>query len=174
MARFLHHDFSCARRKHCGWFLASLWILGLSSGIWAYASAGDSVTSLMRGTVSGAVSIVSLLCVTGLPFLLSAFAVFISCPWLIFPLAFLKGVLFSFTAMGIIVTFGSAGWLIRQLLCFADVAAMPLLYWFWLLCFRTGEWFGGMQLMLTAALLFLLGSIDYCLISPYLANLIIM
>ena len=174
MARFLHHEFFCARRKRNLWVLASVWVLGLGSGIWAFAYAGSSLLPLMRSTLSGTVSIVSLLCVTGLPFLFSAFAVFISCHWLIFPIAFCKGFCFSFAATGLLQAFGSAGWLIRPLLCFADSVSMPLLYWFWLSCFRTDDRLWRPRAVLAAALLLLLGSVDYCLISPFLADLIIM
>lgn len=174
MARFLHYDFPCAQRRFPGCCLAFVWSLGLGFGIWAHALSGDSVSTLMRSNLFGTVSIVRLLCVTGLPFLISAFAVLISCRWLIFPVAFFKGVTVSFTAMGFLFSFGSAGWLIRFLLTFADVASLPLLYWFWITCFSGRDRYWAARGMLTAALLLLLGSIDYCLISPFLASLIIL
>lgn len=174
MARFLHHRISFARRSTPYLILASVWMIGLSSGIWAYVSSGTALVSLMRSTLQGAVSIVRVLCMTSLPFLFSAFAVFLSCPWLIFPVALVKGFSFSFAAMGLMHAFGSAGWLIRLLSCFADVVTIPLLYWFWCSCFRLEDRLLGHRCVLAASLLLLAGSIDSCLIAPFLAGLTIL
>lgn len=174
MARFLHHDLSQSVRKFYCRLLALCWVAGLMGGIWAFFLADDSLASLMRSSVYGPVSIVSLLCVTGLPFLLSAFAVFLSSHWLILLIAAVKGFVYAFICIAVTVSFGCAGWLIRLLLCFTDTFSMPLLYWFWLRCFRFDGSTMGSIAVLAAALFFLTGSVDYCLITPYLADLIIL
>lgn len=172
MARFLHHDsFLPSRRIFCH-FLALCWTAGLGCGVASWFLADDSISSLMRSSLDGSVSIVSLLCVTGLPFLLSAFAVFLSGNRLLWGIAFGKGFLFSFVSMGTLASFGCAGWLLQLLLCFSDLVSLPILYWFWIRSSRIrGEGMGCCTL-LTAALLFLIGSMDYCLVVPYLADLI--
>ena len=174
MARFLHHDLSRSPRKFSYCVLALFWTGGLASGIWTWCFADDSIVSLMRSAVSGSVSIVSLLCVTGLPFLLSAFAVFLSSPWALWFLALGKGFVTSFVAMGTAACFGCAGWLIRLLLCFSDFVGTPLLYWYWLRCFRNCGNKPALHTILVGALLFLIGSVDYCLVAPFLADLIIL
>lgn len=127
---------------------------------------------MMLGSVSGAVSIVSLLSVTVLPFLLSASAVFSSCRWLLLPIAFFRAFLLSYVGMGIYGCFGSAGWLFRLLLCFSELFSTPLLYWFWLRCCDPDRGRIAPQGALTGALCLLIGSVDYCLISPQLRSLI--
>ena len=173
MARFLHHDLSWSDRRIHGCILAVFWSLGILCGIWTQFYADFYSASLMRSTLSGSVSIVSLLCVTVLPFLISAFAVFLSCHWMLHPIAFCRGFLLSFVSLGITASFGSAGWLFRLLLCFSEFVSTPFLYWFWLRCFRGP----GDSFVLTCALMasfcLLTGSIDYCLITPFLGDLII-
>lgn len=174
MARFLHHDIYCPSRKFVRHFLAVCWTAGLGCGIWSCFLADDSISSLMRSCLNGSVSIVGLLTVTLLPFLLSAFAVLLSGPWLLFGIAFGKGFVFAFVSMASLAGFGCAGWLLRFFLCFSDCLSLPLLYWFWLRCFRSSGTGFGTCIFLTGALLFLIGSIDYCLIVPFLADLIIL
>lgn len=174
MARFLHHDMPRSSRKFYCPLLAFFWTSGLASGIWAWFLSGEFITPLMRSSAYGSVSIVSLLCVTGLPFLLSAFAVFLSSEWLLIPIAFGKGFFFSLISMGTTVSFGCAGWLVRLLLCFSDIVSIPLLYWFWVRCLRND----GSRLIyltfFTGALFLLIGSVDYYMITPFLADLIIL
>lgn len=174
MARFLHHDFSFTRCKFSAFVLASVWTLGLLSGIWVFAAADTALFPLMRSTIYGSVSIVSLLIMTGLPFLFSAFAVFLSCRWLIFLIAFCKGLGFSFVSLGILLSFGSCGWLLGLLIGFGDVVAMPLLYWFWISCFRDNDSLWRCRCFLVAAFLILAGSVEYSLIQPFLAGLLIL
>lgn len=171
MARFLHHlDFPLSRRTY-GPILALIWASGLGCGIFCWFLADSSLFSLMRSALSCSVSIVSLLSVTALPFLLSALVVFFSCHGLLFVISFGKGFLFSFVSMGTLACFGCAGWLVQLLLCFSDLVSLPILYWFWLRCFRYPE--DGFHCigLLTAALLFLISSLDYCLIAPFLADM---
>ncbi len=174
MARLLHQDSSPSVRRIHGCILAVFWTSGLLSGIWAFFDSGGFLSSLMLGSVIGSVSIVSLLCVTVLPFLLSACAVFLSCRGLLFPLAFFRAFLVSYVGMGIYACFGSAGWLFRLFLCFSELLSTPLLYWFWLRCCDPSQGRIVPQCALTGAFCLLIGSIDYCLISPQLRNLIIL
>lgn len=174
MARFLHHDVSFTRCKVSLYILASVWTLGLLSGIWVFASADGSLLSLMRSAAYGSVSIVSLLIMTGLPFLFSAFAVYISCPWLVFPIAFCKGLCLSFVSLGILLSYGNGGWLMGFLVGFCDVVTLPLLYWFWRCCFRDKDPLWRCRCLITAAFLILAGSVEYSLIQPFLAGLSIL
>ena len=174
MARFLHHDFSCTRCKQSMLLLSSLWIMGLLSGIWVFAASDPSVISLMRSAVYSPVSIVGLLFVTGLPFLLSAFAVFLSCRWLVLSIVFCKGICLSYVSLGVMLSFGNAGWLICLLAGFSDAVAAPLLFWFWMTCFEDNDPLRRYKCLMTAAIVILAGSVEYSLIQPFLAELLIL
>ena len=128
----------------------------------------------MRSCLYGSVSIVRLLSVTALPFLISALAVMLSCQWLVFVTAFAEGFAAFFTATGIICAFGGAGWLLWLFLCFTEVVSLPVLYWYFMCCLNKQEGLWQLQSLLAGALLFLAGSIDFCLIAPFLADLIIL
>lgn len=157
-------------QRYSGIILASCWCAGLLLGILAAASAGDSLASKMRGAVSQTVSIVPFLAY--IPFLLSAIAVHLRQPWLILPCSIVKAFIFGFCAFAITLAFGQSSWLVHFLFLFSDVVSIPILYLYWLRCIKGDQmqkyWFSG----LCCALLLAVGLIDYCWISPFLANLI--
>lgn len=173
MARFLHQDFLPRDHRRNHWILAFFWVAGLAFGTFSAFAAGPSLFLMMRGAAHGSLSIVSLLATLYLPFLLSAFAVFLSAYWLIFPLSFAKGFLFAFVSAGIVGAFGSAGWLFRLFLCFADHLSAPVLYWFWMYCLNNQSGI-RLQFLLTGSCLFLIASTEYSVISPFLADLMIL
>ena len=160
------------RRKLSVIFLALFWILGIALGIVYAAVCRSHVASLMRGFLSGTVSIVGLLCVSVIPFLFSAFAVLISKPRILFLVAFGKGFFFSFVSCGFLFSLGSAGWLFRLLLMFSDLVSMPVLFWYWQRHISGEACFSAVQSLFVASLLILIGSIDFCCVSPFLALLI--
>lgn len=169
--RYLNFDLSAWRCKKPIFVLACAYFIGLFSGVLISMSASDALVSTMRAAVFGRVSIFGLLSTILLPLLFSAFAVYISRPVLLIPIAFFKAFLFSFLGMGILAAFGSAGWLVRCLLMFSDILTMPLLWWYWI---RSSSNQGTCQRssLVCAAAVCLIGSLDYCVISPFLANLI--
>lgn len=150
---------------------AFLWFAGLLLGLRAAHLPGSAYTSLMLAAFESRVSIVGLAAVLLLPFLFSAFAVFISQPWLLLPIAFGKAVAFGCCVGGISVAFGSAGWLARWLLMFSDCCMLPVLCWFWLRCLSGGKMPAkDLAVCVTAAVV--IGSLDYGIVSPFLAKLI--
>lgn len=172
MALFFKQGLPRFWRKGSTLFLAFFWFLGLAFGILFFLLSGDSFVSLMRGTLTSSVSIIRVLCVSLLPFLLSAFAVFISEPRLLLLICFGKAFLFSFVSFGVIQAFGSAGWLVRWLLLFSDCASVPVLYWFWLRNISGNSRFCFWEICGFLSMELLIGSIDYCLVSPFLARLL--
>lgn len=142
------------------------------SGIWLWYASGASLISLMRSILYGSVSIMRLVFLLFLPFLLSALAVFCFGPRSIYPVAFGKGLLFSFVSMGVFSCFGSGGWLVWMFLCFSEIVTVPLLYWFWLRLLGGNHVAGLKESLLLLAPVFLIGSIDHCLITPFFADLI--
>ncbi|MGM9651200.1 MAG: hypothetical protein ACI3VX_04595 [Faecousia sp.] len=172
MARFFCPDLPNLWHKGCRFFLAGFWVSGFLCGILVYLSAGRTLVSLMRSTPMASVSIVGMLCVTTLPFLFSATAVFLSKPVLLLPICFGKAFLFAFVSMGIFQAFGSAGWLFRWLLLFSDCASVPVLYWFWLRHISGDRPLIGWEAAWLCSLAVLTGSIHFSVISPFLAGLI--
>lgn len=172
VARFFCPDLPNLWRRGCRFFLACFWLSGFLCGISVYLSAGRTLVSLMRSTLLVSVSIVGMLCVTTLPFLLSAFAVFLSRPVLLLPICFEKAFLFAFVSIGIIQAYGSAGWLLRWFLLFSDCTSVPMLYWFWLRHISGDRPLDGLGVALMCALGLLIGSVNYSVIPPFLAGLI--
>lgn len=144
---------------------------GMICGI-VFAHCSDILASLMRQALFCQVSIVGLATVSILPFLLSAFAVLISCPVLLPVIVFSKAFLFGTCAAALDLTFGSAGWLVRMLLMFSDIASLPVLYWLWLRCSSLNP--RGLLRDFLFALLVTgcIGGIDIWIIAPFLASVI--
>jgi hypothetical protein len=115
------------------------------------------------------VSIVRLLAVTFLPFLFSGFAAFVSRTWLLIPIAFFKSFTFSAAYIAVMLSFGSAGWLIGFLLMFSSICTMPILILYWIRYSRKG--FLLWKKIALFLLIFVLCGIDFYVISPFLAGL---
>ena len=132
MARFLHSIHSFTIRKYDKLFLALSWLSGLGFGGLVFRYAGSNLVSMMPLAVICQPSIFGLLLSSALPFLFSAFAVYICAPRLLFGICFVKAFLLSYISCGVFSAFGSAGWLIRLMLLFSDLWCTVLLYLYWL------------------------------------------
>lgn len=172
LVSFFHLSSAFDQRKVCRFLLAFSWIAGLICGIGLCHAAGPSFVSWMRGVWECPVSIGRLTAFTILPFLLSALAVFASCPGLIHGLAFVRSVSLSFVCAAVSLSWGSAGWLARWLLCFSGLLSAPLLYGYWLrhIGGHRPFSFGETELLFSAA--GVLGSFDYFVIASLLARVI--
>ncbi len=168
----MDHSFSRVTRSVSNIFLAFSFLLGLLSSIGFSMNAGADFDSLMCRAASSSVSIVGLLAVSLFPFLLSAFAVLISLPELLLPICYGKAFCYGLVSMGVLRYFGSAGPLARMLLMFSNLAAIGLLYFFWQR-YVSGENKPDLWELFTYFSLFLLiGSVDYCIVSPFWSVLI--
>ena len=150
--------------------LACSWFAGFVVGPIVALSADRSFFSLMRMMPEHPVSIVGLLVSVYLPLLLTAFAVYISCDWLLIPIAFAKSLSFSLLYCGASVSFGSGGWLLAILLFGSDFLTLGLLLWLW---FRIIPGKGPvLNLFISILLVFTaVGFLDYFFISPFILNL---
>ena len=151
--------------------LAAFFFLGHFLGVWFSGLASEHLSSAMRTVVSSRVSIIGLLSSVVLPFLISAFAVFLGRPVLLFPIAFWKAFLFSYLGFGLNTAWGSAGWLISPLVMFGSLCSMPVLYWYWLRGIRGHRFEIGLFGLILGLLLLIL-AVDYYLIVPFVAGLI--
>lgn len=170
MPRFLIHDFPPNSRKAHRGALAFALLGGLILGCVIYPSAEFDSSFLMCSAADSAVSIVGLLSVVLLPFLFSAVAVYISQPCLLLGIAFCKGLSFSLVSLGVMTAYGSAGWLMRSLLMFADILSLPMLVFFWIHYGISGRITLRGILVCLAVCVFIC-SIDSWIIAPFLAGL---
>lgn len=172
MDLFFRHKIPACGCKESIFRLACSFLLGLLSGGCIFTLTSDSFSSLMRGAAFGSMSIISLLSVLLLPFLFSAFAVYVRQSWLLMPISFLKAFFFSFLYVGLSCTFGGAGWLVRTMLMFSDILTLPVLWWFWL---KLLQWEGQgfyRQFLLPMAVEIAIACFDFSMVSPWAAQLI--
>ena len=158
-------------RRRAQALLAFTFLFGHFLGVCFSGSASDLFLPAMRAAVSSRVSIIGLLSCGLLPFLISAFAVYLGQPVFLFPIAFAKAFLFSFTGYRLVLAWGSAGWLITGLTMFSSVLSMPVLCWYWLRCIgRRGlEW---SVFWLVLVCLLAIGLVDRFWIMPFLVSII--
>lgn len=172
MAWISHRNIPQNFRKLSIFFLAFIWLSGLLCGIGFSNLAGDSFLSLMRIAPSGSVSIVSLLCVSLLPFLFSAFAVYIHSFGVIAGLCFIKGCLFAFVSMGLFLAYDSAGWLLRLLMMFSDLCCLVPLWRCWLHILSRADHGSFRAVGICASIAASVVSLDYLYVLPLLAKLV--
>lgn len=153
------------------WFILLLCaILCTVSGALLTVSAPHSYILLMRMALSCPVSIVGTALTVYVPFLVSVYLIIHSKPWLVNLICGIYLFLFSAAGCAIASAFGTAAWLIRLMAQFPDLCLIPALILLSLFKFKgkcskyTAVWFSIFALVT--------GMIDYCLISPFLANLI--
>ena len=173
MVQLIRSDFPRLQRKGYAICLAFFFLCGFLLGIFAFSCMDSSILPLMRSASVSPVSIVGILCVTILPFLISALAVYISEPWILFAVAFGKAFCFSFLSMAAMLSCGSGGWLVRLFLMFSDLLGLPVLYLYWQRSLCRERSFSPQEAFTVLSLLLFIGSVDYRMISPLLAGLIV-
>ena len=152
----------------CSFALCAVCSAGL--GVIFAASAGDSYFLLMRKATGCFVSIVGSAVTVLLPFLVSVFVIIHSKPGLVYLICGIYIFSLSSACYAICRFFGSAGWLIQMMLLFSDICLTPVLIWLSGLRF-TGKC-SRRCCICSVVLATVIGMIDYCWISPFLANLI--
>ena len=171
MHLILHKRLSDILRRKSIVFLAIWWFAGLILGALAAYHLSYSFFSLMRAAAQSRVSIVSLMTVTLLPLFASALAVFLDRPVWIFGISFVKAFLYSLCIAGTIGAFGSAAWLVAFLFLFSDNLTIPVLFLFCLRHIEGRKRSFWADCLICSGVCVLVGIIDSCLISPFLANL---
>lgn len=154
-------------RKGMLFLLACCWISGLLCGVICFSVSSSGVISLMRRTVLSPVSIVGLLNAALIPFLLSALFSLLSIDWIVFCIVFIKAFIFSFVSLGLILSFGSGGWLLRFFLVFGDYAALPLLFWCWMRMVSVGAGRSVILLSFVCCALVIAIVLVYRVIAPF-------
>lgn len=160
---------SC-RSRHL--LLAFCCFAGALIGTYASRFTGASFLLLTRMTLLSPVSVVGLAACCLLPFLFAAFAVFISCHWLLYLICFIDFFLYCWFGFSVMSVFGSAGWLIRLFLQFPGSCLLPVLCWFSLRHISGRSTLLKRDISLCFLMAFLTGVFYYCVIAPFLASLI--
>ena len=173
MARFLHSIDSFSFRKNSKLFLAFSWILGLGAGGLAFRYAGDILLFLMPLAVHSQLSIFGLILSISFPFLLSAFALIVSCPVLLLPVCFCKAFLYSYLVCGVFACYGSCGWLIRWLLLFTDSVSAGIFYIYAVRHITGIRRFSPVGLFGSISAVAMLAGVDSVYISPLLQALLL-
>ena len=96
-----------------------LWSLGLVCGLYFISSAGDSVIYLFSNVSYSRSSILGLLAVIFVPVIISAIAIYLSVPALIYVYSVIKAFCYSCCLCSIAAAFGQSAWLIRFFLLFS-------------------------------------------------------
>ena len=148
-----------------------IWASGLYLGCIVSSESGSSFSPLMRGFFTNTVSIVALISVSVLPFLFSAFAVSIGFSQLLFFICFIKAFSFGFVSGAIYTVFGNVGWLGQLLFMFSDMVSLPLFLLYGVRHISGDRSFSFSEFFFGTAVLILIGSVDFCFVSPVLAML---
>lgn len=150
--------------------LAVVWIAGVLAGF--YFADMHPFLLEFHSLSYGNTSLVVKLFILVLPLALSALSMKFLTPLLFIPLAFFDAFILAYSAYCVQFSFGGAGWLIRWLLLFSDsfIAVLLLLYWIRNI---DGRYHGRKDFPLLLTVSCLVGCIDYYVISPFLATLLL-
>lgn len=165
-------SFRSFRSKSSLWLLTLSWLFGVFLGISAALASSSFLIPMMRQSVQCSVSIPGLLAATVVPFLISAFAVSLSEPWLVLIISTAKAFSFSFCACGVSLAFGQSSWLVRFLFLFSDYLLIPLMYLYWMRHIQDQAVHRAWELCAYIGASLLIGGIDCFLVAPFLASLV--
>ena len=152
--------------------LAIIWFLGLVSGKHYSQQASNTYLLLMRTASDFRLSIVGLAASVFLPFIISALAVYFAKPAVIYVLAYLYALSFSYTGCCLRMLFLNAGWLIQFMLLFSHCISIPFYCWFSMRYINGRKPTFIRDLWIGIAVTSVVGAIDILVISPFLTALI--
>lgn len=159
-------------RRNPRTLLAISFVSGLVAGTAVSSSAGDLIVRTIPDALSVSGSLSGILTAALVPFALSALAIVMGRPALLYPIAFWKAFLTGFLGFAVLAAYGSAGWLVRSLMLFTECLTLPVLLIYWFLHLSPERLSVPLS---TAAAVFaavLTGTFDYCIVSPFLAAVI--
>lgn len=173
MARFLYRNLSDFLRKWGIVILAFSWLSGLWLGVMQVSDSGQTITSLMPVAIHSRLSIVGLLISVFLPFLFSAFAVYISQPVLLIFICFVKAVSVSFVSSCLSLSVGGGAWIFRLLVLFHDFSSCAMLLIFSMWHISTGKSLSRREVLLYILFGTLAAAVQFYIMEPFLAELIL-
>ena len=148
--------------------LAIAWISGILIGFYA-----------ARGTVHFAIvlpitgfGLSGYFLVIALPVIISTVSIRCFLPLILVPLAFTDAFIFAYCSYFIQFSFGNSGWLFRWMLMFSDSAMAVILLLFWIRNVD-GHRSRRKDLKILYFISGLIGCIDYFVVSPFFAQLLL-
>lgn len=154
-------------RIYC--ILAILVLISSGLGVFYAASADQSYLHLMRMAAGRPVSIVGSLVAVFIPYVVSVLVATNFKPWPVYLVIAAHVFRFSSAGWAVAISFGTAGWLISFMFLFADIFLIPML-----LLFSVNRLSGKISRNLVILCLLyigLIGIINYCAVSPFLAKI---
>lgn len=161
-------DLQERRQIYCVFVLCTLF--GAGFGVYFAATANHSYILLMRMAVSRPVSIVGSFAAVFVPYFASFLVVSNSKPWLVYFFCAMRIFFFTSASWAVASAFGSSGWLIRNMLLFPDIFLLPMLIWFSVSRLSRNK--SRRCCVLCLAYTALIGIINYCVVSPFLAKVL--
>ena len=151
----------------------SAWIVGISAGMLTAIGIDDSILPVMRLAASCRVSIVVLFLMASIPFLITAFAVFIHQYPILLIICFVRSYGFGCLAWLIVRSFGSAAWLMQPMIQFSDgiLLVVYVLYGLW----HCSHWERNPKrpVLVCMFITAVVTIIDYLAVSPFLVSLLV-
>ena len=149
--------------------LTLVWAAGLLLGGFVAAKVDFDFSPFFIMAASNKGTFLGICLVLYIPLLFTVCLRFFSSGDSILLVVFLKAIEFALIAVGCFYSWGSAGWLLARLLLFSAFLSLPVLIWVWyrILCSN----FGRREILISVVLLFIIGLIDYFVISPFLCSL---
>lgn len=172
MGRFLRLNFSLPFCRNKREVLAFIWMAGilLGSAMSYFSGVARSCCVDVNAFCHPVFS--SFLLTLILPLFLSVIAVYFVKFYVLLLVVLMKSFLFSFAAMWCICAFGNAGWLVCIFILFADVMAMPSLWWFWLQTVSADRETVLRACFVSGCSILLIASYYYSMVTPFFAGLI--
>ena len=169
---------STAYSTHCTiYYRRQIWCklilcitLSAAFGVVLAASAGELYISLMRTATKRPVSIVGSAVAVFLPSLVSVLLIVHSKPRLLYFVCAIHIASFTATGWALSQAYASAGWMVHLLLQLPQLCIIPMIIL--LAMQRLSGTFSKGNAVYILIIVAILGMIDICLISPFLANLI--
>ena len=151
--------------------LAFLWVLGLLVGMLFGHFSTEWFDAFFHQSALQHISLPGIAVVQLLPLLLSAMCVLVRRPGFLLILLFADAVSCGFNIYGITAAFGSAAWLVYEMLCFSDTITAILLLWLSVRQFSGRKYYFEKDLVKCLIISLVIGTVDISCISPFLVTL---
>lgn len=163
------NDSAFKQRKFCSFrvaFLAFLWIASLIYGV--YLGGRElSVVSLMRLSAYSQVSIVGLCYSLILPLFISIVAIYRLGTIAIYSISAISGLIAGITLGAASAAFTESAWLVYPILLFSESLSNIIMLWFLYRMVVLDLAFHKCEILITTALIILVGIADYIIVSPF-------
>lgn len=155
----------------CSWLrLAAAWIPGLVAGVFIGFGVAGVFAPYLQSAYSSCASLLGLVFGLSVPLLFTVVMEHCFGYASILLVVFLKAFSFSVSVTTCVISCDSAGWLISKLLFFSDFFGILVFLWLWMQILRKKQ-LVHRTLLVAFALILIVASFDYFIVSPFLSSL---